>query len=464
MNYDAYSFVIDFAFMSLLLVIAQFLRAKIKFLQNFYIPASVLAGIMGLILGPQVLKVIPWSGKIGSYAYLLICVVFAGLYIGKKEKMNVKKIFRGVGDTFCMNMATEFICFGSALVVGWAVIKIFFPNVFETFALLLPAGYCGGHGYASTIGTALNNLLGRDDCVQIGQTFATLGLLTGLFVGIVLINFATRRGATSFIKKADKLPEECRTGIVPEGNRKSMGEETINPMSMDPLAWHLSLTLIATLIGYKVYYWYKDFLPNIEIPIMCLTMLAGVLVNTIIKHSPFKHSVDKHVEDRIGSGITDYLVGFGIASISLTTIQSYWLPIIILCILGTVWPIFMVLFVGRKLFHNHWFERSIFIFGWCTGVVAIGVTLLRIVDPEMKSKTLDDYGTAYALISIIEVFIVALTPQLAISLGCSVIGAIELVIGIGLLFTCARIYGVHKRKIANSGQEGAEEALAEESN
>ena len=71
----------------------------------------------------------------------------------------------------------------------------------------------------------------------------------------------------------------------------------------------------------------------------------------------------------------------------------------------------------------------------------------------MKSKTLDDYGTAYALISIIEVFIVSLTPQLAISLGCGIVGTIELLIGIGLLFTCARIYGVHKRKVANSGQD-----------
>ena len=85
MNYDAYSFVMDFAFMSLFLIVAQFLRSKIKFLQRFYIPASVLAGIMGLICGPQVLNVIPWSGKIGSYAYLLICIVFAGLYLGKKE-------------------------------------------------------------------------------------------------------------------------------------------------------------------------------------------------------------------------------------------------------------------------------------------------------------------------------------------------------------------------------------------
>ena len=449
MNYDAYALVIDFAFMSLLLVIAQFLRAKITFLQKFYIPASVLAGLMGLLCGPQLLNIIPWSEKIGSYAYLLVCIVFAGLGIGKKDKLNVKKIFHNVGDTFCMNMATEFICFGSALLVGGILINILFPDVFQEFCLLLPAGYCGGHGYASTIGTALNNLLGREDCVQIGQTFATLGLLTGLFVGIICINWAARHGITSFIKRAEQLPEDCRTGIVPAGQRNSMGEETINPMSMDPLAWHISLTLIATLVGYKFYYWYKQYLPDIELPIMCLTMLAGVLLQAILNHTPFRDSVDKHVEDRIGSMLTDYLVGFGVASISITIVQSYMLPILILCILGTIWPLLMVFFVGRKLFHNHWFERSIFIFGWCTGVVAIGVTLLRICDPDMKSKTLDDYGTAYTLISVIEVFIVALTPQLAVSLGCSIVGIVELLIGIGLLFTCARIYGVHKRKLVN---------------
>ena len=65
----------------------------------------------------------------------------------------------------------------------------------------------------------------------------------------------------------------------------------------------------------------------------------------------------------------------------------------------------------------------------------------------MKSGTLEDYGTAYTLISIIEVFIVALTPQLAVSFGCGIVGVIELLIGIGLLFTCARIFSV--RKIRN---------------
>ena len=58
MDYTHMSFLYDFAFMSLLLIVAQFLRAKIKFLQMFYIPASVLAGIMGLVLGPQFLNII----------------------------------------------------------------------------------------------------------------------------------------------------------------------------------------------------------------------------------------------------------------------------------------------------------------------------------------------------------------------------------------------------------------------
>lgn len=453
MDYTPYSFLIDFAFMSLLLVVAQFLRSKIKFLQMFYIPSSVLAGIFGLIFGPQVLKVIPWSSKIGSYAYLLVCVLFAGLLIGKTEKVSVKKIFRNVGDTFCMNMGTEFICFGSALLIGGLLIKFMFPDVFNEIAMLLPAGYCGGHGYASTIGTALNNLLGREDCVQIGQTFATLGLLTGLFVGIICINYATRHGATRLIKEAKSLPEECRTGIIAPENQKSMGNATINPMAMDPLAWHLALTLVATLMGYEFYYWYKKFLPNIELPMMCLTMISGVLLQFVLNHSPFKYSVDKNVENRIGSMVSDYLVAFGVASISITVVKVFFVPIVILCVLGTVWPLIMVFFCGKKLFHNYWFERSIFIFGWCTGVVAIGVTLLRIVDPEMKSKTLDDYGTAYTLISIIEVFIVALTPQLAVSLGCPIVGAFELTIGIALFGVCALCYGIHKGKM-NELREG----------
>lgn len=458
MDYTHMSFLYDFAFMSLLLIIAQFLRSNIKFLQMFYIPSSVLAGIFGLLLGPQFLNIIPWSGRIGSYAYMLVCVLFGGLFLGKKSGAGAKKTFKQVGDSFCVNMGAEFFCFGIAMLIGGALVMLLFPEVFIEISLLMPSGYLGGHGYASTIGTALNNLLGREDGVVIGQTFATIGLLTGLFGGIACINYATRKGATRLVDKAESLPEDCRTGIVPPGKRASMGEETINPMSMDPLAWHLALTLIATLAGYLFYDWYKQYLPSIELPVMCLTMIFGVIIQTILNHTPFRDSVDEHVEGRIGSMVTDYLVGFGVASISITVVMEFAAPILLLCLLGTLTSLVLVFVVGRKLFHNFWFERSIFVFGWTTGVVAIGVTLLRIVDPEAKSGTLSDYGYAYTLQSVVEVFIIALTPILAVSMGCIATGLIETAIALALFLVSAVLFGIRKEKM-NELRPGEAEVL-----
>ena len=99
-------------------------------------------------------------------------------------------------------------------------------------------------------------------------------------------------------------------------------------------------------------------------------------------------------------------------------------------------------------------------FGWTTGVEAIGVTLLRIVDPEAKSGTLSDYGYAYTLQSIIEVFIVALTPIFAVSLGCITVGLIETGIALALFLVSAVVFGVRKEKM-NELRPGEAEILGQ---
>lgn len=231
--YTCCTLLLDFCFMSGALFIAKLLRSKIKWLQNHYIPASVIAGLIGLLLGPQVAKIIPWSSEASSYPHLLICVLFATLFIGRKEKVKVKQVFKSVGDTFFMNTGAEIFTFGIAILVGGAIMLVFFPNMFPEMSLLLPAGFTGGHGYAAAIGGSLNNLLGRDDAISIGQVFATVGLLTGLLVGIVCINIAAKKGATRFVKKASALPKEYRTGLVSEENAVSMGRVTTYATSME---------------------------------------------------------------------------------------------------------------------------------------------------------------------------------------------------------------------------------------
>lgn len=441
MNFTPYSMLLDFCIMSGLLFIAQMMRSKIRFLQNYYIPSSLVAGFLGLFGGPQFLNILPFSNKTGSYAYLLVCVLFAGIFLGKQEKFDLKKTVNKVGDTFLINMSSEIMCFGLACLLGGILMKILFPNVFVEIAVLLPSGFMGGHGYAAAIGGTLNTLLGRDDGVVIGQTFATLGLLSGIFGGIICINYATRKGATKLVKSIGSLPEECKTGMIPLEKRQTMGDETIHPMAMDPLAWHIGLILMTTGIGYGIYNAYKPHFPNIEVPLMCVAMIVGVFVQALLNKIGYGTYVDKRVIDRIGSGVTDYLVSFGIATIQLSVVFEFIGPIMLLCAIGVAWPCVLVFFVGRKLFRNFWFERSIFIFGYITGVVAVGVTLLRIVDPEMKSGTLDDFGTAYTLQSIIELFIVTMVPVFAVTTGVIPVGAVLVTIGVAMLLTCKFKYG-----------------------
>ena len=50
--YDVLS---DFAIASLLILVGQLFRAKIKFFQEFFIPSSLIAGLIALFLGEQFL-------------------------------------------------------------------------------------------------------------------------------------------------------------------------------------------------------------------------------------------------------------------------------------------------------------------------------------------------------------------------------------------------------------------------
>lgn len=444
MDFTPEGFLMDFCIMSLLLFIAQLMRSKIRFFQSFYIPSSLIAGFLGLFGGSQFLNILPFSGQAGSYAYLLVCVLFAGLFLGKTDKMKPGKVIEKVGNTFFINTGAEIMSFGIACLAGGILVLVLFPNVFSEISLLMPAGFAGGHGYAAAIGGTLNGLLGREDGVIIGQTFATLGLLSGLFGGILCINYATRKGAARLISSVGSLPQECKTGMIPPEKRHPMGMETVHPMSMDPMAWHAALILVCTGIGYTVYNLYKPYAPNIEVPVMCLTMLAGVLLQSLLNKAGYGEYVDKHVIDRMGSCVTDYLVGFGVATIRISVVMDFLGPILLLCVIGILWALALVFIVGRGLFRNFWFERSIFIFGYITGVVAIGVTLLRIVDPEMKSGTLDDFGTAYTFQSIIELFVVTMTPVFVVKFGVIPVGIVLTVIAAALFILSKIFYGSTK--------------------
>ena len=76
----------DFAWASMLLIIGLFLRSKVGFLQKMFIPVAVVGGLVGLLLGSEVLGrfcpyYIHWSDNVSGFANPLLAILFVTQFI-----------------------------------------------------------------------------------------------------------------------------------------------------------------------------------------------------------------------------------------------------------------------------------------------------------------------------------------------------------------------------------------------
>ena len=158
----------DFGLMSMLLVIAHLLRSRIAALQNTLVPTSIIAGFLGLLGGWQLLDWLPFSTGSGagpiptmtSYPGFLVVLLFATLFMGRQpgHRSGARAAIRDAGDTFFYNLASLVGMYGLALLFGAVVLAWLFPELHAGFALMLPAGFVGGHGTATAIGLVPSRL------------------------------------------------------------------------------------------------------------------------------------------------------------------------------------------------------------------------------------------------------------------------------------------------------------------
>ncbi len=422
----------DFGIMSLLLVVGQILRSRVKLLQMFFIPTPIIAGFLGLLVvnTAPLFEIYPFSLEnesalesdspkwaMATYPGILVVLLFATLFMGYQERQDTSVIqeIKKVANTFFYNMASYPGMYGMALLFGILVLAPLFPDLNPSFSLMLPVGFVGGHGTASAVGSFLQEN-GWENALDIGNTFATVGMLVAIFGGMILINVGTRKGWTRLVKSAEEIPDSIKKGFLDESERKPLGQETVSAMAMDPLAWHVALVFVAFALSYLTRDLIRFCFPgNYPIPIFALSMLIGAGLQLGLNAIKVGQYVNIDVIGRIGSTVSDFLIAFAITSIKLQVVLDLWMPLTIMSVFGLLYSFGVFWFIGRRIFHNFWFSRSIFVYGWNTGVVAIGITLLRVVDPQLKSRTLQEYGLAYIFISIVEIGFLIILPPLIIN-------------------------------------------------
>lgn len=443
-----YDLFLDLTFASLLILIGQLMRAKIPFFQKYFMPASMIAGFLGLILGPGVLNIIPFSGEIGSYTGILIIFIFTIVGINGFEfsKTSGKQELQRIIGFQLYRIIAVLVQFLIPILFTVFIFQRIWPELNDGFGMLLVTGFYGGHGTATAVGDAFVEL-GWADARDLATTFATIGILTGVFVGLALIKSAAKKQETAYIKDYKNIHGDLRTGLISKENRKSIGEETISPVSLDTLAFHLSLILTVSGLSYLISQFISVNLVA-GIPAFTISYIVALIFFILFKKSSLYNYIDTGINNKISGTSTDYLVFFGIAAIKLEVVAKYAGPLIAMTLLG-IFIVVMMLKLGKGFNKDSWFERSIFIFGYSTGVFAIGFVLLRIVDPNAHSMTVEDTALT-PITSFLEIALWGAVPALLMSgqwmwiAGVMAIGVVACAIAAKLTGTW--VYNVPKSK------------------
>jgi len=102
--------------------------------------------------------------------------------------------------------------------------------------------------------------------------------------------------------------------------------------------------------------------------------------------------IDRGQMERISGATLDFLVVAAVSTIQIEVVAANWQPLIITILVGTLWSVWVVLWVARRVFRKAWFERAMAEFGQATGVTATGLMLLRTVDPENRTPAAMSFG------------------------------------------------------------------------
>ncbi|CAM3720531.1 sodium/glutamate symporter [Aeromicrobium ponti] len=462
-----------FILLSIFLLIGTFLRAKVPLFQKMFLPASVIGGFIGLLLGPIVLgdyAILPipqdWLSIASLLPGLLIIPVVASVPLGLKSAKN--SVGSGKGNT-TRNILIMFLILGLIGAVQNLIgvgTHYFFKltgmvsDAYVTLGTELQAGFSGGHGTAGVVGSLLQSMNQPywETAQGVAVTTATVGMIGGILVGIALINFAARRNYTNFIKSTESLPEEMKVGYQKDVNKQaSFGRETTLSSSVDTLAYHLSLIFGvsggAMLLVHYLKVWGVPVLSLI--PAWAYAILLMYAVWGLMQKFKLDWSVDEKVKSKISGTLTEYAVVAAIISLPVQAVFTYLLPLVTMMVIGLAVTAVLAYFLCKKYFGEYWFERSMAVLGTCSGVFITGLLLLKMVDPDFKSPSLSDYSLGYSFNTVVGFALFPLNFGILIEYGVQtglLFIAATLAIYMILLFVFGRRRGGVQNEPASLGE------------
>lgn len=417
----------------LLLAAGLALRIAVPLLGRLLLPAPLLAGFVGLALGPHGVDVIPRDvvAQWAAWPALLITLVFAGLFLGAPVP-SFRAVARSAAPLIRFSIVNAVGQYVVGFLLTWAVLTPVF-GVPALFGCLIEVGFSGGHGTASAMSAVFTDL-GFPAGAVLGQMSATVGLVTGVVGGVLLIQWGARAGHTNAITRDDAVGLVGASGLVPAAERRAIALGTVSPTVVEPLTLHLAVTLVAVLLGWALHAVLRAGAPRLDgVPLFPLAMIGGMLLQGAADRSGAAAYLDRGTFQRITGLALDLLVAAAVATMRLDLFAANAAAFTLLMAAAIAWCVGSFLWIAPRMLPEHWFEQGLTVYGTQTGVAAVGLLLLRIADPQQRTTA----APAFAARSIVIApllgggLVTAAMPLLVTATGTAPMLAVTAIVTLG---------------------------------
>jgi ESS family glutamate:Na+ symporter len=213
---------IGLAFITLSLVFlgAALIRRWTSFLRRLFIPTALIGGFLALALGPEgVGRLTDSHGAFSPEIFgvwevlpgLLINVMCASLLLGERLP-HVSKIW----DASSPHVIMAGVMSSGQYAVGCLLVIVLLRPLFDMpdeGGAMIEMSFAGGHGTLA----GLNGVLvehGVGELLDVGLGLATIGMVTGVVIGTVLVNYAVSSPSISVAGKIPHSPRKTWTSIT----------------------------------------------------------------------------------------------------------------------------------------------------------------------------------------------------------------------------------------------------------
>ncbi|MEM9453241.1 MAG: hypothetical protein AAGF11_03625 [Myxococcota bacterium] len=361
--------VLDLLILGGLLAAAAGLLRMIGPLRRLSVPNAIVAGLLGLSLGPSGAGLIPIDipamETIVYHAFALMFIAGGLQSPPRQDRPGAARSIAVAGSTIGVLQAI----LGLLFVAAWLAVEPLHPG----FGLMITLGFQQGPGQALSLGGAWESL-GMTDGGQIGLVFATLGFLYCIVLGIPAVLIARRRG---LLTERDVVEPSTEPGTHAGTERRGS----------------LLLQVVWVLLVYAAVFVAISGMVSVLPPKLAATawglhFIYGSLFAITLRYAARRLGADRAFDDaqlaRISVVTVDVTTTGAIAAVRLAVLAAWLVPILLMTLLAGGLTFFGCVWLARRAFPEAPASHALVLFGMGTGTVSTGLALLRMIDPELR--------------------------------------------------------------------------------